>query len=104
MKFRRGTWLTYTEYANGTELNLSGTNYWTMEDVVLRKTKEPETRIEKVELSCFQYGRKNKNRGDDLSCYDKQFGNFINMKNKIECTGKYCYRLLNENILDISDK
>lgn len=95
MARRDGEWLMYTEYANGTELVLSGRDYWIMPDIVMRKTRNPEYTIEKISMSCFHHKHED-TATKELSCYDEQFGNFIEFKNAVMCTGRFCYRLLDK--------
>lgn len=92
---QKGIWKTYTEYENGTQIMLSNTDFWVMPDMVMKKTQEPEFKVERIPMACFQHRRDNMIT-DELSCYDDENGNFIEFRQSVKCIGKTCYRLLDK--------
>lgn len=84
-------WIPYTEYANGTRMRLDYTGKWEETDKLILKTGE--FKIEKVEvgLSCFYQ------TGKTTNCYDKEQGNFIEIKKNKACQGRSCYSITPSN-------
>lgn len=89
-------WTYYTEFANGTELNLDSKDFWTMEDIVLKKTIEPLMETDIITVACFE------SVGKPLSCYDKDLGNFVEFKKSWVCTGKTCYNKIHKPSKEIT--
>lgn len=95
---RDGQWVAYTEHANGTEILLTDRLFWTLPDVVLKKTRSERVAVESIAVSCFQHGRENSTTTDNrptLNCFDAQTGHFIEFTSDWQCSGKACYRLPN---------
>lgn len=87
---REDTWQAYTLHANGTEITLTDRDYWIMTDTVFKKTKPPQMEVEQIKLPCFI----NKPHTLEISCFDIEHGNFIDMSNGFACSGNSCYRML----------
>lgn len=84
---KHNRWTYYTEFRDGTELNLDSKDFWTMEDVVLKKTVDPIMQINSINASCF------KSENKPISCFDNELGNFVEFKENWKCTGQTCYHL-----------
>lgn len=86
------TWVIYTETKNGTELEVEKKDFWTSKDMLLRKTSEPITKTEWINVACFKVNNKY------YACYDEQLGNFVEFKMESICMGKTCYRMEQSDI------
>lgn len=97
LKREKNEWVTYTTYANGTILNLKDKDFWVLDDAVIYKKSKAKIVQDKVELPCFA------TREEPLSCYDSDWGNFVEFRHDWVCLGKACYLNPLEEKQDIQD-
>lgn len=87
---RRNRWTFYTEYQNGTKLSLDFKDFWTLGNMVLKKTIDPLMDSQNINASCFTNEKK------PMACYDSELGNFVEFGDQTgnwTCTGQTCYNL-----------
>lgn len=84
---RDNKWLAYTSYANGTEFDMNEQNFWSFEDVIIKKTAAHQTLYQDVELSCFENGE------SEVACYDQEKGIFFELQEDWYCFERICYLL-----------
>lgn len=93
IKVKNNRYTYYTEYLNGTELNLDSKDFWTMHDIVLKKVTDPILETTVINASCFNGENKT------IACYDNELGNFVEFTGDWKCTGNTCYKM-NKNYDD----
>lgn len=94
-----GTWKKYTMFQNNSALFVDAENYWTIDDMILKKTKNAKLDFAEITMECII-----NERTTSLSCHDNQFGHFIELGVGHACSGKSCYELIGTEITDTTWK
>lgn len=82
---RHNNWVAYTEYANGTEFDLSEGNFWILDDILLKPVKPHRTVYTTVEVQCFL------NENNETACFDPSNGIFFELIDDHYCFQRNCY-------------